>query len=327
MGCAAGRQGSCASGRRCSRRPPRTTTKRPSRSPPPRPTTTRRWRGARARPRGFATRPGRGPQGRRREACRGQRRGRRDRTARRTRSCPISARNADASCRRRWTVCLPRLASRILGVDVTTSEWRGSGSRMSTFIGQLSGSRVIVGILWSGGAAGRKMMHEPAGGHAHAARRERGGSQEARRRGRDARQGDRECQGRGRQGDRRGRADSERIAEQLREQAGIEAERIKAKARNSSAAARSSSSGSFAQAWVSESVRKAGELVRDHVADPAAQSATVDRFLDELDEMASSEASIETGATTRLRCGQPRRARRTRQRVRRRSPADSRTAG
>ena len=50
-----------------------------------------------------------------------------------------------------------------------------------------------------------------------------------------------------------------------------------------------------------ESVQKADELVRAHVADPAAQAATVDRFLDELDQMAPSEAVIETGATARLR--------------------------
>ena len=38
-----------------------------------------------------------------------------------------------------------------------------------------------------------------------------------------------------------------------------------------------------------------------HVADPAAQSATVDRFLDELDEMAPSPAVLEAGATLNLR--------------------------
>ncbi|HEY6575915.1 MAG TPA: F0F1 ATP synthase subunit B/delta, partial [Mycobacterium sp.] len=50
-----------------------------------------------------------------------------------------------------------------------------------------------------------------------------------------------------------------------------------------------------------EAVQKAAELVRGHVADPAAQASTVDRFLDELDQMAPSEAMIETGATARLR--------------------------
>jgi F-type H+-transporting ATPase subunit delta len=50
-----------------------------------------------------------------------------------------------------------------------------------------------------------------------------------------------------------------------------------------------------------EAVQKAAGLVRGHVADPGAQAATVDRFLDDLEQMAPSEAVIETGATARLR--------------------------
>ena len=38
-----------------------------------------------------------------------------------------------------------------------------------------------------------------------------------------------------------------------------------------------------------ESVRRAGDWCSDHVSDPDAQSATVDRFLDELDAMAPSK--------------------------------------
>ena len=48
-------------------------------------------------------------------------------------------------------------------------------------------------------------------------------------------------------------------------------------------------------------MRRAGALVREHVSDPDAQSATVDRFLDELDAMAPSEAVIGDRATARLR--------------------------
>ena len=50
-----------------------------------------------------------------------------------------------------------------------------------------------------------------------------------------------------------------------------------------------------------ESVRRAGELVNEHVSDAGAQSATVDRFLDELDAMAPSEAVVADRATARLR--------------------------
>jgi ATP synthase F1 delta subunit len=42
-------------------------------------------------------------------------------------------------------------------------------------------------------------------------------------------------------------------------------------------------------------------LVREHVSDPQSQSATVDRFLDELDAMAPSEAVVEDRAAARLR--------------------------
>ncbi len=48
-------------------------------------------------------------------------------------------------------------------------------------------------------------------------------------------------------------------------------------------------------------MRQAGELVRDHVADPAQQSATVDRFLDELDAMAPSAADVEYPLMTKMR--------------------------
>ena len=43
------------------------------------------------------------------------------------------------------------------------------------------------------------------------------------------------------------------------------------------------------------------DMVRDFVSDPAEQSATVDRFLDELDEMAPSSAVFSDAATARLR--------------------------
>ncbi len=42
-----------------------------------------------------------------------------------------------------------------------------------------------------------------------------------------------------------------------------------------------------------ESVQRAGNLVRDHVSDDQNRSATVDRFLDELDEMAPSSMALE----------------------------------
>jgi ATP synthase F1 delta subunit len=50
-----------------------------------------------------------------------------------------------------------------------------------------------------------------------------------------------------------------------------------------------------------EAVGRAGELVREHVSDPNARSATIDRFLDELDSMAPSSITIDDPATAKLR--------------------------
>lgn len=95
--------------------------------------------------------------------------------------------------------------------------------------------------------------------------------------------------------------DSERIEAQLQEQAGLEAERIKFQGVQQIQMMRQQVIRQLRSGLGEESVRKADELVRAHVADPAAQAATVDRFLDELDQMASSEVAIDTGATARLR--------------------------
>ena len=50
-----------------------------------------------------------------------------------------------------------------------------------------------------------------------------------------------------------------------------------------------------------ESVRRAGELVRGFVGKPAQQSATVDRFLDDLEAMAPSEADVQYPVAANMR--------------------------
>jgi ATP synthase F0 subunit b len=101
------------------------------------------------------------------------------------------------------------------------------------------------------------------------------------------------------------KSDSERIAEQLREQAGVDAERIKAQGIQHVQLLRQQSIRELRQRLGAESVQRAEELVRAHVADPAAQAATVDRFLDELEAMADSEspssAVLEADASVNLR--------------------------
>jgi F-type H+-transporting ATPase subunit delta len=95
--------------------------------------------------------------------------------------------------------------------------------------------------------------------------------------------------------------DSERIVAQLQEQAGVDAERIKAQGVQQVQLMRQQLIRQLRAGLGAESVQKADELVRAHVADPAAQAATVDRFLDEIEQMAPSAVSIETGAAARLR--------------------------
>jgi ATP synthase F0 subunit b/ATP synthase F1 delta subunit len=97
------------------------------------------------------------------------------------------------------------------------------------------------------------------------------------------------------------RIDAEHIAEQLRAQADAEVERIKVQGAQQVQLLRQQLIRELRQNLGSESVHRADELVRAHVSDPAAQSATVDRFLNELDEMAPSEAVVQNAATAKLR--------------------------
>lgn len=97
------------------------------------------------------------------------------------------------------------------------------------------------------------------------------------------------------------RSDSERIAAQLREQAGQEAERIKAQGEQQVQLLRQQTIRGLRHGLGSESVQKAEDLVRQYVADPAQQAATVDRFLGDLESMAPSAAVLEAGAPLNLR--------------------------
>lgn len=97
------------------------------------------------------------------------------------------------------------------------------------------------------------------------------------------------------------RRDAEKISEQLRAQADTEVERVKVQGAAQVELLRQQLVRELRQNLGIESVRRAGELVREHVADPKAQSATVDRFLDELDAMAPSDVVIDNPATAKLR--------------------------
>ena len=96
-------------------------------------------------------------------------------------------------------------------------------------------------------------------------------------------------------------ADAKRIAEQLAEQADSDVERIKAQGVKQVELSRAQVIRQLRQDVGTESVRRAGELVRGYVAEPAQQAATVDRFLDDLDAMAPSEAEVEYPIAAKMR--------------------------
>lgn len=105
-------------------------------------------------------------------------------------------------------------------------------------------------------------------------------------------------------------ADAKRITEQLAAQAGLEAERIKSQGSRQVDLLRTQLTRQLRLELGHEAVRQAGELVRNYVADPAQQSATVDRFLDDLDAMApaaptSVPADDQDALLEPRRAGQP----------------------
>lgn len=93
------------------------------------------------------------------------------------------------------------------------------------------------------------------------------------------------------------RTDAVRIAEQLHVQAGVEAERIEVQGGQQVSLLRSQMIRQLRGNLGAESISRATELVRAHVSDPQAQSATVDRFLDELESMAPAAFAPEIAAS------------------------------
>lgn len=173
---------------------------------------------------------------------------------------------------------------------------------MSTFLGQLAGFIVIVLLVWryvvppvrrlmvdrqetvrrelEDSAAAAKKLEEA--GQAHAAALEEAKA-EAHRVTEEA------------------RIDAERITEQMRAQADVEVERIKVQGAKQVELLRAQLVRQLRQDIGAESVRRAGELVRGYVADPEQQAGTVDRFLDDLEAMAPSEAEIDYPVLTKMR--------------------------
>ncbi|BBX72626.1 F0F1 ATP synthase subunit B/delta [Mycobacterium shinjukuense] len=173
---------------------------------------------------------------------------------------------------------------------------------MSTFIGQLIGFAAIVFLVWryvvplvrrlmtarqdtvrqqlADAAAAAERLTESKSAHSKAVE---AANSEAQRVVEEA------------------KVDAERIAEQMQAQAGVEAERIEVQGARQVELLRGRLTRQLRLQLGLESVRQAGELVRNHVADPARQSATVDRFLDELDAMAPAAAEVEHPVSAKMR--------------------------
>lgn len=173
---------------------------------------------------------------------------------------------------------------------------------MSTFIGQLFGFAVIVFLVWRYVVppvrrlmtARQNAVREQLKEAAEAADRLTAASQAHTKALEDAKA---EAQ----RVTEEARIDAERITEQLRAQADVEVERVKVQGARQVELLRAQLIRQLRQDLGYESVRRAGELVRDHVADPAQQSATVDRFLDDLDAMAPSEADVQYPLLAKMR--------------------------
>lgn len=97
------------------------------------------------------------------------------------------------------------------------------------------------------------------------------------------------------------RHDAEKIAEQLRAQADIELERIKTQGAHQVQLLRQQLIRELRQSLGAESVHRARGMVSEFVSDASEQSATVDRFLAELDEMAPSTTGFANAVTAKLR--------------------------
>jgi ATP synthase F0 subunit b len=173
---------------------------------------------------------------------------------------------------------------------------------MSTFIGQLVGFAVIVFIVWRYVVPPvRRMMTNQQ----ENVRKQLADSADAKERLDEAEKAHEkaieQAKSEAKQVTEEARVDAQRLVEQLHAQADAEVERIKVQGAQQVQLLRAQLVRELRQDLGAESVRRAADLVSEHVSDPDSRSATVDRFIDELDAMAPSEAVIEDRASARLR--------------------------
>jgi ATP synthase F0 subunit b/ATP synthase F1 delta subunit len=175
---------------------------------------------------------------------------------------------------------------------------------MSTFIGQLIGFAVIAFLVWRYVVPPvRRLMTD----RQEVVRKQLDDSAGAEKRLAEAKQAHeralREAEEEAKRVIEEARADAKSISEQLRVQADAEVERVRVQGQQHIQLLRAQFIRQLRQDLGSEAVGRAGDLVREHVSGSDAQSATVDRFLDELEEMAPSSITIDDPATAKLRSG------------------------
>ncbi len=173
---------------------------------------------------------------------------------------------------------------------------------MSTFLGQLVGFAVIVWLIWRYVVPPvRKLMAD----RQDAVRQQLADSAAAADRLAEASRAHNKAKEDAHAEAKRitaeAESDAKRIAEQLREQADSDVERIKSQGVKQVELSRAQLIRQLRQDVGAESVRRAGELVRGFVAEPAQQAATVDRFLDDLDAMAPSKADVQYPVAAKMR--------------------------
>src|ERR1700722_11928763 len=173
---------------------------------------------------------------------------------------------------------------------------------MSTFIGQLVGFAVIVWLVVRFVVPPvRKMMADPQ----NAVRQQLADSAAAADRRAEASRAHEKAKEDAKAEAKRiteeAQSDAKRISEQLHAQADSDAERIKQQGAKQAELLRAQLVRQLRQEIGAESVRRAADLVRGYVAEPGQQSATVDRFLNDLDEMAASTAEIQYPVATKMR--------------------------
>jgi F-type H+-transporting ATPase subunit delta len=173
---------------------------------------------------------------------------------------------------------------------------------MSTFIGQLIGFAVIVFLVWRYVVPPVRTMMK---NQQETVRKQLEDHSEAEKKVADAdtehAKALEEAKAEAARVIEEARHDAEKIAEQLRAQADTELERIKTQGAQQVQLLRQQLIRELRQSLGAESVHRAGEMVRNFISDPAEQSATVDRFLAELDEMAPSNKVFEDAVTSKLR--------------------------